>query len=29
MLRSGELYDFLSTGRTLVGTGWNGYDIAL
>ncbi|MER6255416.1 FG-GAP-like repeat-containing protein [Streptomyces sp. NPDC001584] len=27
--RNGELYDFLSTGRTLVGTGWNGYDIVL
>ncbi|MFF4389395.1 FG-GAP-like repeat-containing protein [Streptomyces sp. NPDC001552] len=27
--RAGELCDFLSTGRTLVGTGWNGYDIAL
>ncbi|WP_405531182.1 FG-GAP-like repeat-containing protein [Streptomyces avidinii] len=26
--RSGELYDFLTT-RTLVGTGWNGWDIVL
>ncbi|MFA7761328.1 FG-GAP-like repeat-containing protein [Streptomyces sp. NRRL S-448] len=29
VLRNGELYDFLSTGRTLVGTDWNGYDIVL
>ncbi|WP_407838743.1 FG-GAP-like repeat-containing protein [Streptomyces sp. DSM 116496] len=27
--RSGELYDFLPAGRTLIGTGWNGYDIIL
>ncbi|MEV7509155.1 FG-GAP-like repeat-containing protein [Streptomyces sp. NPDC091201] len=27
--RNGELYDFLSTGRTLAGTGWNGLDILL
>ncbi|WP_314252634.1 FG-GAP-like repeat-containing protein [Streptomyces kutzneri] len=28
VLRSGELYDFLDS-RILVGTGWNGYDLAL
>ncbi|MFI1286321.1 FG-GAP-like repeat-containing protein [Streptomyces sp. NPDC020858] len=27
--RTGELFDFLSTGRTLIGNGWSGIDIVL
>ncbi|MEU7550930.1 FG-GAP-like repeat-containing protein [Streptomyces sp. NPDC044571] len=26
---NGELFDFQSTGRTLIGTGWNGFDVIL